>query len=35
MINSIFSFSFDDFYLSYGIHKYIIIIAITYVLNNE
>jgi hypothetical protein len=35
MINSISSFSFDDFFLSYGIHKYVIIIAITYVLNNE
>jgi hypothetical protein len=34
MINTISSFSFDDF-LSYGIHKYVIIIAITYVLNNE
>jgi hypothetical protein len=30
-----FFFSFDDFFLSYGIHKYVIIIAITYVLNNE
>jgi hypothetical protein len=35
MINSISSFSFDNFFLSYGIHKYVIIIAITYVLNNE
>jgi hypothetical protein len=35
MINSISSFLFDDFFLSYGIHKYIIIIAITYVLNNK
>jgi hypothetical protein len=35
MINYISSFSFDDFFLSYVIHKYVIIIAITYVLNNE
>jgi hypothetical protein len=35
MINSISCFSFDDFFLSYGIHKYVIIIAIIYVLNNE
>jgi hypothetical protein len=27
--------TFDDFFLSYGIHKYVIIIAITYVLNNN
>jgi hypothetical protein len=35
MINSISSFSFDNFFLSYGIYKYVIIIVITYVLNNE